>query len=198
MAQLCRNSPCETDDLFARARDGDGAAWHLLVKECSPKLLRVVRRKLAPRMRSLYDSTDFVNDVFKSLVAKSDRFDFPNLAALEKYLMQAAEQKVVDEYRRQHRRKRDIDRNRRLDDQHDGEFGFDPPASDPTPSQFAQAQETHEELLAASDGPDRTVIQLKALEYSNEEVAEQTGLHVRRVQRFLKRMFDSKFAPPRG
>jgi hypothetical protein len=44
-----------------------------------PKVVRVVRRKLNPPMRSLYDSTDFASDVLKSLAAKCDQFDFPSI-----------------------------------------------------------------------------------------------------------------------
>ena len=83
-------------------RAGDQAAWEELFYTCYPKVVRVVRRKLNAPMRSLYDSTDFASDVWGSLVAKSDRFDFPNVAALMAFLTKAAEQKVIDEYRRGH------------------------------------------------------------------------------------------------
>ena len=102
-------------DLFARARAGDQDAWKELFETCYPKVLRVVRRKLDRPMRSLYDSTDFASDVMKSLAAKFDKFDFPSLDSLHAYLVQAAKQKVIDEYRRRHTLKHDIGRERSVD-----------------------------------------------------------------------------------
>src|SRR3954470_17660799 len=104
----------ERDGLFSRARAGDQAAWEELFRTCYPKVIRVVRRKLDRPMRSLYDSMDFASDVIKSLAANLDRLDFPSLGSLIAFLAQAAEQKVIDEYRRRHTLKRDITRERAL------------------------------------------------------------------------------------
>ncbi len=182
----------EPDELFSRARAGDPRAWEQLFVECSPKLLRVIRRELSQPMRSLYDSSDFVNDVFKSLVAKSNSFDFPTLDDLKSFLIKAAKQKICDEYRRQHTLKRDVKRNRRLGSADIDDAGYDPPALDPTPSQFAAAHEIRDQLLAGSTGVDREVIELKSQDYSNVEVAECTGLNLRTVQRILKRIVDNR------
>src|SRR5205823_7837978 len=95
MNRTMESSDSDADGLFARARAGDQAAWEELFTTCYPKVVRVVRRKLNAPMRSLYDSTDFASDVWGSLVAKSDRFDFPNVAALMAFLTKAAEQKVI-------------------------------------------------------------------------------------------------------
>ena len=73
---------------------------------------RVVRRRLNRSMRSLYDSTDFANDAMESLAANLDLLEFPSLDSLIAFLAQVAEQKVIDEYRRQHTLKNDIDRDR--------------------------------------------------------------------------------------
>jgi RNA polymerase sigma-70 factor (ECF subfamily) len=183
------------DDIFARARAGDEAAWAELVDLCYDKVRRVVRRRLGGPMRTLYDSTDFANDVFKSLVAKSEWFDFPSLEALKAHLVRAAKQKVIDEYRRQHRQRRDIDRQFRFGEMEGGEWGgaYEPPGHDPTPSQHAQAVETRERILADHSGADREVLDLKAQGFGNEEAAEQTGLHLRKVQRLVKKVSDSWF-----
>ncbi|MBX6311861.1 MAG: sigma-70 family RNA polymerase sigma factor [Isosphaeraceae bacterium] len=179
-----------TSDLFARAQAGDQAAWEELFKACNPKIRRAVKRKLNPALRSLYDSSDFASDVWKSLAAKADRFDFPSLDALMAFLVQAVHQKIIDEHRRQHALKNDIERNRALEEMGDG--GFELPSSDPTPSQEALANEVRERLLDREDGLERTVLELKIEQHlSNEEVAERTGLHVRKVQRFLKQLRES-------
>src|SRR6478672_7763701 len=100
----------DRDGLFSRARAGDQAAWEVLFNTCYPKVIRVVRRKLDRPLRSLYDSTDFASDVMKSLAANLDRLEFPSIGSLMAFLAQAAEQKVIDEYRRRHTLKRDINR----------------------------------------------------------------------------------------
>jgi RNA polymerase sigma factor (sigma-70 family) len=184
------------DDVFARARAGDEAAWSELVDHCYEKVRRVVRRKLGGPMRSLYDSTDFTNDVFKSLVAKSEWFDFPSLDALKAHLVRAAKQKVIDEYRRQHRQRRDLNRQTRFGELEgpEGADVFEPPGHDPTPSQHAQADETREQILSGHTGPDREVLILKAQGFANEEAALRTGLHLRKVQRLVKKVSDSWFA----
>jgi RNA polymerase sigma factor (sigma-70 family) len=185
-------------DLFARARAGDQDAWRELFETCYPKVLRVVRRKLDRPMRSLYDSTDFASDVMKSLAAKFDKFDFPSLDSLHAYLVQAAKQKVIDEYRRRHTLKHDIGRERSVDWAHDGDPMQQALASgDPTASQEAQASEVHERLLADLDETEREIVELKHQGLSNSEVAEITGWHVRKVQRFLQALSDS-ISDPEG
>jgi RNA polymerase sigma factor (sigma-70 family) len=182
----------ERDGLFARARAGDQAAWEELFHTCYPKVIRVVRRKLDRPLRSLYDSTDFASDVMKSLAANLDRLDFPSINSLMAFLAQAAEQKVIDEYRRRHTMKRDIKRERALT----AEDGTDVrprvlASPDPTASQLAQADEVRERLLAGQDESQRAVIELKQQGYSNTEIAEKTGWNIRKIQRFFKDLHDS-------
>ena len=183
----------DCDELIARARAGDQAAWEELFRTCYPKVIRVVRRKLdRSPMRSVYDSTDFVSDVMKSLAANINRLDFPSLGSLIAFLAQAAEQKVIDEYRRRHTLKRDITRERPLAAA-DG-TDIKPMAlisPEPTASQVAQADEARERLLEGQDELERLVIVLRHQGYSNVEIAERTGWNIRKVQRFLKDLHDS-------
>ena len=180
------------DTLFNRARNGDDAAWQELFRQCYPKVVRVVRRKLDKPMRSLYDSTDFASDVMKSLAANADRLDFPSFESLMAFLAQVAERKVIDEYRKVHTQKRDIDRQRPLAaDQDDGPRPLTLASGAPTASQFAQATEANERILAGQSEPERQVIELKKQGYSNSEIADQTGWNVRKVQRFFQDLWES-------
>ena len=95
---------------WQEAQKGNQTAWETVFKECYPKVRRVVRRKLNRSMRSLYDSTDFANDAMERLAANLDLLEFPSLSSLIAFLAQVAEQKVIDEYRRQHTLKHDVDR----------------------------------------------------------------------------------------
>src|SRR3954453_606312 len=164
MVPMSDSSDFDSDELIARARAGDQAAWEELFRTCYPKVIRVVRRKLDRPMRSLYDSSDFVSDVMKSLAANLDRLDFPSIRSLIAFLAQAAEQKVIDEYRRRHTLKRDITRERAMVTA-DG-IDLKPTAlasHDPTASQVAQASEARDRLFAGQDEFERRVIELKRL-----------------------------------
>jgi len=186
------DSSLADDALFARARDGDDTAWKELFEKCYPKVVRVVRRKLNTPMRSVFDSTDFASDVMKSLAANAERLDFPSFQSLMAFLARVAEQKVIDEYRKGHALKRDFSRTQALDP---GEADIDRPTAlasdDPTASQVAQACEFHDLLLAGQSGPSREVIEMKEQGYTCNEIAEQTGWNLRKVQRFFKGLHDT-------
>jgi RNA polymerase sigma factor (sigma-70 family) len=177
----------DPDGLFARAKGGDESAWAELFQTCYPKVVRVVRRKLNRPLRTLYDSSDFAADVMKSLAANLDRLDFPSIDSLIAFLSHVAEQKVIDEYRRRHSQKRDINREQAIaaaGDSGDRELALT--SNEPTASQVAQAREVHEQLLDRQDESGRIVIDLRREGYSNAEIAHRTGWNIRKVQRFLK------------
>jgi RNA polymerase sigma factor (sigma-70 family) len=177
----------DPDALFARARAGDDAAWKALFDKCYPKVIRVVRRKLNPPMRSLYDSTDFASDVMKSLAANAGRLDFPSFSSLMAFLVGVAEQKVIDEYRKVHNLKRDINRNRPLDAGPGGEGDATRLiGNDPTASQIALASEANELLLEGRTLREQSVIEMRKQGYSPSEIARRSGWNIRKVQRFFK------------
>jgi RNA polymerase sigma factor (sigma-70 family) len=179
MSQLPDTPKEGVDELFARARNGDQDAWRILFETCYPKVIRVVRRKLhSPRIRTLYDSTDFACDVLKSLAANADRLDFPTMDSLMAFLIRVAEHKLADEHRRQSAQKRDRAR------EHHGAGEVASP--DPTASEIAVGREQWEQLLAATEGEERQIIELRRQGYGNEEIAQRLNWNVRRVQRALK------------
>jgi RNA polymerase sigma factor (sigma-70 family) len=191
MDQSAQSSGPNDEGLFARARAGDQAAWEELFRACYPKVVRVVRRKLDRPMRSLYDSTDFASDVWKSLAAKCDRFDFPSIDSLMAFLKQAAEQKVIDEYRRRHTLKNDIDRERRMDAGGDDAPSWALRSPGPTPSQEMQATEAHERIVARLTPAQQEIVRLRLDGLTNDEIAARLGTSLRAVQRFFKDLSDS-------
>ena len=189
------NSPPESlrndvDALFSRAKAGDQSAWDELYRACQDKLVRAVRRRLNPPMRSLYDSTDFVGDVWESLVAKQQKFDFDSLESLLAFLSKSAERKVIDAHRRRHTLKNDVGRERSM---HAAGVGsaYEPASSDPTPSTIVSAKEDVERLSATLDKEQRQALQLKHDGDSNDEIAEKLGWHLRKVQRLFQKLHDS-------
>ena len=173
--------------LIERARSGDQQAWQELFDDCYPKIVRVIRRKMSRPLRSLYDSTDIANEVMKSLAVKFDQFDFTSINGLRAYLIKAAERKVVDGYRHGHAMKRDIARTQASYPGDDlGQFEVADGGA--TPSQVAIASESEAHLLRQSGSEERSVIELKVQGFSNTEVCEATGWHLRKVERFLKQL----------
>jgi len=192
MTMLLRSEIAEDlSKVLEDAQNGSQTAWETLFKECYPKVRRVVRRKLNRSMRSLYDSTDFASDVMGNLVANLDRLNFPSVDSLLAFLAHVAEQKVIDEHRRQHTLKRDIARKQSLGGSDATDSPVQVPSADPTPSQVVQADEVREWLLARPDEIERTIIELRQLGYSTTDIAAKTGWDVRKVQRFLKKLLDS-------
>ena len=183
-------SPDPADGLFARAQAGDEDAWKQLFDTCYDKVVRVVRRKLNHQLngrvlRSLYDSTDIASDVWKSLATKNDRFEFDSVDQLMAFLVQAAEQRVIDEYRRMHAQKRREDRKRSIN-QVDGNLGYEPTAQGATPSQHAQAKEAVKLISSGANPEIEVLLDRKMMGDSNEEAAAYMHWTVRKVQRVLK------------
>lgn len=180
------SSPSVPYNLLDRAREGDQEAWQVLFEDCYPKIVRAVRKRLSRPMRKIYDSTDIANDVMKSLAAKFGHFDFSSIDGLRAFLIRAAEQKVVDGYRRGHAKKRDLGRDRALTTGEPG--GWEPADASPTASQVAVASEEKDILLDGRSGVDRTILELKLEGHSNSDVARATGWHLRKIERFLEKL----------
>ena len=160
------------------AQQGDQTAWEAVFRECYPKVRRVVRRRMNRSMRALYDSTDFANDAMENLAANLNHLSFPSFSSLVAFLAQVAEQKLIDEHRRQHTLKRDITRDRSI-------FGTGPDfvavqlaSDDPSASQVAEANEVHERLMSQSDETEREIIELRQQGYSTADIAERTGWNI--------------------
>ncbi|WP_435016820.1 RNA polymerase sigma factor [Tundrisphaera sp. TA3] len=187
------NSPTlliDSGDLIARARDGDQDAWSELFEECYPKILRVIRRRMSRQMRKHLDSTDIANDVMNSLATRFGDFDFASVNELRKFVLHAAQQKVIDHHRHQHAQRRNIDRDRSFVTD-DGRTQWEPADDSPTPSQIAVASEEEQQLLEKQSGPARAVLELRLQGYSKPEVAREVGWSVRTVERLLKKVSDS-------
>jgi len=173
------------------AQKGDQTAWETLFRECYPKVRRVVRRRLNNSLRSLYDSTDIASDVMKSLAANLNHLSFPSIDSLIAFLAHVAEQKVIDEYRKQHTLARDKSRERRLSPADSETAPIQVASPDPTASQEYQAEEVREWMLGRVDETGREIIDLKSAGYSVADIAVKTGWNIRKVQRFLKNLHDA-------
>lgn len=183
--------PAPSDDLeslLVRMRGGDQQAWKVMFDACYPKVQRAIRRRMTSRaIRSLYDSTDVANDVWKSLAGNWSRYHFDSVDALMSFLLKEADCKLKDASRRHHTRKRDCTREQRLESSDEGSYhAWEPASDDPTPSQVVAADETCELLLGKLSSEEREVVELRRVGYSTEEIAARVGWNLRRVQRLLQ------------
>ncbi|GIW89224.1 MAG: hypothetical protein KatS3mg108_3548 [Isosphaeraceae bacterium] len=181
-------SPDDLNGLLPRMRGGDEHAWRLMFEACYPKVQRAIRARMTSRaMRSLYDSTDLANDVWKSLAGNWNRYHFESVDALMSFLLKEADCKLKDASRRHHTRKRDCTREQPLTSfEREGQHFWEPTSDEPTASQVVAADETRQQLLARLDPDERMVVELRGHGYSTEEIAERVGWHVRKVQRLLQ------------
>ncbi|MDX2037980.1 MAG: sigma-70 family RNA polymerase sigma factor [Isosphaeraceae bacterium] len=172
-----------TDDLIARAAGGDESAWSEIFESSYPKIRRSIRRRMSPHMRRRLDSTDIANSVMKDVIAKFGKLEFESKRALEAFLIRAAEQKLIDEHRRQTGLKRDIQRER------PGDAALVLADREPTPSQTVSAQEELNSILEVARSPiEREVVLSKIDGDSTEAIADRTGLSPRGIQRLLQRI----------
>jgi RNA polymerase sigma-70 factor (ECF subfamily) len=176
--------------LMQRVRAGCPDAAQEMYDRYSEHIRRVVRRKLSQRLRTHSDSLDFTHDVWASFFrTPREQFTFDDPKLLVKYLSRVAYNKVVDEYRRRfQRQKNDIRLERRLDGGCDLSHRMDLAGRGPTPSQAAIANERWERLLDGQPDAYRVMLEMLRLGHNRAEIAAQTGLHPKMIQRLLQKM----------
>jgi RNA polymerase sigma-70 factor (ECF subfamily) len=182
----------EGQDAFTRLmeqiRAGSQDAARELVEQYGPHILRVVRRKLSQRLRTKFDSDDFVQAVWASFFAVGpSHYNFDRPEALIAFLVSLARNKVIDELRQRFQtEKHDINRERSLD----GSAAFAAeamPALQPTPSQIASAKEIWERLLDRVPPTHQRILALLQEGHTVQEVAVGLGVHPRTVYRLIQR-----------
>jgi|SRR5579859_371949 len=170
--------------LIERAKSGCPTARRDLYEQFGGAVRRVVRQKLHRRMRSVFDSRDFTQDVWGSFFGlPANGYDFAGPDELIDFLSSVATNKVTDEFRR---KMQGVDTNLNRE-QHFAE-SEDPQGPQPTPSQFAVADEQWNRLVAGQSPMMRQVLDLLREGYTYEEVADRTGLHLKVLQRQVKRL----------
>src|SRR5215203_3849633 len=142
------NEGTDFQDLLARVRQGESAATTELCRRFEPYIRAAVRRQLHPRLRTQFDSIDFVQDVWSSfLTVPAGQYTFDTPEALLGFLNRMAYNRVVEVFRQRFgTQKHDITREQTI------VAGADPPtetvaARTASPSQFAIAGEQWDRLL---------------------------------------------------
>jgi RNA polymerase sigma-70 factor (ECF subfamily) len=165
---------------------GDRDAAARLCRSYQSHILRVVRHRLARRMRARFDSLDFVHDVWASFFANPPRdlhFDHPG--ALIAYLGRIAQYKVGEEGRRQTGRAKDIRRERPLEHPGRGPDAL-PPSRQPTPSQIVGAEDEWERMLHGRSPLHQRILLLLRGGLSHREIADRLQTNEKTIRRLLR------------
>lgn len=178
--------------LLQRYRDGDAEAGQTLYRQYSDHIRRAVRAKLHQRMRTIFDSGDFLQSVWASFFMLPDEnYQFETAEDMVKFLCCIAHNKVVEAHRAQARTiKRDLFRTQLItsdDAERDaGIAGL--PGLDATPSQHAVADEIWERLQRVYAGRHRELLELLREGHTRKVVAARLGLSEMAVARILTRL----------
>src|SRR5436305_1916444 len=107
----------EFRELLQEIQNGSQEAARVFLDRFGGHILRVIRRRLDQKLRSKFDSSDFLQDVMVSFFENPPPPDaFAGSAALFKYLTIMARNKVVSAVRgRMNVQKRNINRENSLD-----------------------------------------------------------------------------------
>jgi RNA polymerase sigma-70 factor (ECF subfamily) len=182
--------PTEFPQMLARLRAGDPAAAEAFYREYGPFVRAAVRRQLHPRLRTRFDSLDFVQDVWASfLTLPADRYAFDTPQALLAFLNRVAYNKVVEVFRRRFEtRKDDITREEPVEEWEHGPDRLRAPT--PTASQFAVAGEEWERLLSRLPPGYRPILERLREGYTHEDIARMANVSLSTVNRIVRRLKD--------
>jgi RNA polymerase sigma factor (sigma-70 family) len=177
--------------LLEQVRQGsEEAAWEL-IEVYGPHIFRAVRRKLNARMRSKFDSADFVQAVWASFfTSRSQILSFEQPDELIAFLSAMAHNKVISEVRRRMvYEKHNIVREQPL---HDSTLPAPQvPGHQPTPSQVAVARERWRRMVAGQPAINKKVFYLRYTGETYEAIAEKLGMHERTVRRIVEQALES-------
>jgi RNA polymerase sigma factor (sigma-70 family) len=180
------------DALMQRVRAGCPDAAQAVFDRFNPHVHRVVRRHLARRLRRQYDSVDFLQAVWASFfMTPIDRYTFDRPEDLVNFLARIAANKVIEVFRhRVQTAKNDIDREQPIGARPMGATAVtaEPAGREPSPSQLAIAEERWELLLRDQPPRCRQVLELLRQGHTYQEIAEQTGVHPKVIQRLLRKL----------
>jgi RNA polymerase sigma factor (sigma-70 family) len=168
-------------ELLEKFRAGEPAAADALLKRYTPVLREAIRRRLPQRLRSEFDSLDFVQDVWAAVCAGPARMSpLKTAEELQAYLVQVAANRVIDVFRHRSTQKSFTGC---IDEPLNPTIG-----PEPTPSQWAMADERWESIAATLPPPHVAIVQRLREGFTQQEVSEMTGISLRTISRIVQRI----------
>lgn len=180
-------------NLLQRLSDGDITAAEELVDRYGPHIVRAIRRRFRHRkLKISYSTEDCLQSVWGSVFCNMDRLvrmESPN--HLMHYLARVAMNKLVDQDRHLRAQRNDVERECSLPGSQTADrFGLQSPG--PTPSAQVAAKDEWEQKTKGLSSEKRTILELRAMGHTSEEITEQTeysGRGIRRISRSVRWTF---------
>jgi RNA polymerase sigma factor (sigma-70 family) len=178
----------EFAELLRRARAGESAAIRDFLSQFEQEVRTMVRSRLPRKLRTQFDSTDFVQSVWQSFFVESDSRDFDNVEHVRRFLFGMVRNKVREQHRRLTRtEKYDLAREERLYVRRgDREVPREVVSPDPSPSAAVQATDRMAQLTAGRSPLEIEVLTLRRQGLTFVEIAERTGINERAVRRVIE------------
>lgn len=177
----------EFTDLIDRVQSGCQQSVGVLLNRYGPYILMEVRRRLNRRLRSKFDSLDFVQDVWTSFFADAPtKYAFQDPADLIALLTKMARNKVSQTVRvRLKRQKYNVNRERPLDPDPDDMPGMRLDLV--TPSEIIMSREAWESVLERQPLVHRRILSLLREGREPASIAEELQISVRTVRRVIQK-----------
>jgi RNA polymerase sigma-70 factor (ECF subfamily) len=177
-------------EMLERLNSGCPEASRELLERYGPHIQRVIRRRLDRRLRSKFDTIDFVQSVWASFFAhQGTRKPFDSPEAFIAYLAAMAKNKVVDAYRQRLQTKQyNVRRERSISNESTGFAAEHLRSPGATPSQYLIADEEWERLLSSQPPAGRRILLMLRQGQSHGEIASEVGVHERTIRRLLRRL----------
>jgi RNA polymerase sigma-70 factor (ECF subfamily) len=175
--------------LLEEIQAGSAEAVQQLLDRYGPAILRVIRSRLDERMRSKFDSIDFLQDVWASFFRNPpEAAAFCSPDALYHFLTTLARNKVTKEIRqRLVYQKFNVNREAPQENPTAGWLNG-AKARQPTPSQECVAKEQWEKAVRGRTQLQRKILEMLRDGYSRSEVSTSLGLSRKLVQRLVSRV----------
>ena len=176
--------------LLAQVQQGSEDAARELYETYVKYVLKCVRHKLWHKMRSQFDSQDFVQQVWGSFFDERQNLpDFQSPEELTNYLLAMTRNKVAAAGRLRQTQKRDMDLEIRIEEQSDL-AGPHPASRDPTPSAVAVAAETQQQLIDMQPEHVRKIALLRAAGHTFDEIAAELAIDESTARRAIRQLRD--------
>ncbi len=181
----------EFADLMQRVQQGSEEAARQLHENYGRFILAAVRKRLDQRLRSKFDSTDFVQDVWVSFFADvPDQYTFSSPKDLVAFLTRMAARKVAQTQRKRFQtEKYKIERETPLEELPRGPDAL--PAQQSTPSEILMGEERWLSFLQTLPPVYRMVFVRLRQGKTNAAIAEELNLDRRTVERVIARVTES-------
>lgn len=180
----------EFDRLIALVKSGDEDASRQLVERFGAEVQILVRQRLPSKLRRQFDTMDFFQVVWKSVIFhcrdRPEPFEGPG--HLKAFLAGVVHNKVTQEHRKRTlTRKYDLSVEEPLYVRKGTrEVPREIPSDDPTPSEHVQADDRLDQIVAGRSPLEIQIIELRRDGLTFDQIAESVGIHEKAVRRVIE------------